>query len=306
MATRLFDTFQNLILKLILRLIWILPEDFMRGLACLIGWALAGLLRSRRRIMEENLRIAFGTDLNHDRMIHICQQAWMNLILTAMEVLRFPRWGERYLAEIHAEGVEHAERSVSAGRGMVAVVPHLGNWEIGGAWFARRFPFAVIARPLNQEGVAQVLDDIRAQMGVTVFPRKSALKNVLAFLRRGGTVAFMLDQHASKHNVVVPFFGRPVKTFSSAAALALRTGAAVHLGYIWRRPDRNLGLRICPPISLPQSGNFERDVREATVQYTAAIEAVVREHPDCWLWMHRRWRPVNHKQDACATLAHGK
>ena len=292
MATKLTEKIQDLILQQSLRLLWILPEEFIRGLACLIGWALSGLLRSRRRIMEENLRIAFGPDLERDRMIHICQQAWMNIVLTVMEALRFPKWGERYLAEIHVEGIEHAERSVSAGRGVVAVVPHLGNWEIAGAWCARRFPFAVIARPLNQEGFARVLDDIRAQMGMTVFPRKSALKNALAFLRRGGIVAFMLDQHASRHNVVVPFFGRPVRTFNSAAALALRTGAAVHLGYIWRQPDRSLVCRICPPFHLPRSGDFEHDVREATAQYTAAIEAVVREHADCWLWMHRRWRAV--------------
>ena len=292
MATRFSDWFQTRILSLTLRILWILPEECARGLASFLGWMLSGLLRSRRRIMEENLRIAFGPDLDRDRMIHICQQASMNLILAGIEVLRFPRWGDRYLAEMTVEGIEYVERALSAGRGLIFIVPHLGNWEIGGAFFARRFPFAVIARPLNQKGPARLLDDIRAQTGMKVFARKSALKSVLAFLRSGGTVAFMLDQHASKHSVVVPFFGKPVKTFSSAAALALRTGAEVILGYTWRRPNRTLALKFRSPFRIPVSGDFEHDVLEATRQYTAAIEAAVREHPDCWLWMHRRWRTL--------------
>lgn len=283
---------QKLILAPGLRLLQILPEGLVRGLACLIGWALSDLLRLRRRIMEENIRIAFGPQVDRDWMVQICQQAWINLVLTAVEVLRFPRWGERYVTEMAVEGVEHVARSLSAGRGVILVVPHLGNWEIGGAYLARRFPLAGIARPLNQEGPARMVDNIRAQMGMTVIARKSALKSVLAFLRRGGVVAFLLDQHASRHSVVVPFFDRPVKTFSSAAALALRTGAAVHLGYTWRRHDGGLVLKLCPAFVTPASGDSDRDIRTATAQYTAAIESVVREHPDCWLWMHRRWRAV--------------
>ena len=283
---------QNLVLAAGLRLLWILPEGFVRGLARLIGWVLSELLRSRRRIMEENIRIAFGPQVDHDLMAHICQQAWINLALMTVEVLRFPRWGDRYVKEMRLEGVEHVMRSLALGRGVIFVVPHLGNWEIGGASLARRFAFAVIARPLNQKGFARVLDDIRARMGVTVIPRKSALKSVLGFLRRGGSVAFMLDQYASKHSVVVPFFGRPAKTFSSAAALALHTGAAVHLGYTWRQQDGSLVCRLCPPFATPVSDDFDRNVREATAEYTAAIETVIRQHPECWLWMHRRWRPL--------------
>lgn len=291
-SSRRDSLIQSLILAVGLRLLWILPESLVRGLACLIGWALSGFLSSRRRIMEENIRIAFGPKVDHDEMVHICQQAWINVVLTAVEVLRFPRWGERYMAETAIEGIEHIERSVSVGRGVIFVAPHLGNWEIGGACLARLFPFAVIARPLKQEGLARLLDEIRAQMGITVIARKSALKSVLAFLRRGGVVAFMLDQHASRHSTVVPFFGRPVKTFISVAALALRTGAAVHLGYTWRRNDGGLVLKLCPPFASSLSADSDRDIHEATAQYTAAIETVVCEHPDCWLWMHRRWRPL--------------
>ena len=96
----------------------------------------------------------------------------------------------------------------------------------------------------------------------------------------------------AKIALIVPFFGRPAKTFSSAASLSMRTGAKVHLGYVWRRPDQSLALVFSPVFTDMVTDDFNEDVRRATAQYTAAIETVVREHPECWLWMHRRWRPL--------------
>lgn len=295
---------QDRFLRLAIRGLQILPEEFARGLACLVGWFLSEILRSRRRIIEQNLQIAFGDRLTHEEVVHIRQQSWINLILTGMEMLRFPRHKERYLDMLSVVGFDEIATSLSAGHGVIFVSAHMGNWEIAASYLAQQAPFAVIARPLNQKGAGQILDEIRREMGVTVFPRKSALRSVLAFLRRGGMVAFMLDQHASKHSVVVPFFDRPAKTFSSAAALALRTGAAVHLGYVRRKIDRSLCFEISPAFPHPDSGDFDRDVWEATAEYTRAIEDAIRSHPESWLWMHRRWRKI--RPDNATTTGHEK
>jgi len=290
MMNHLMESVESLLIVFGLRILWMLPESFVRELACLVGWALSETLRSRRRIIEQNLRIAFGPDLSPSRIAHIRQQCWINICLTAAEVLRFPCRSVKYLRGIRMEGMEHLENSLSGGRGAILVTAHLGNWELVGAWLAQRVPFGVIARPLNQKPLARLLDDLRAQMGMTVFAKKSALKGVLSFLRRGGLVAFMLDQHAGRQSVTVPFFGQPAKTVTSVAMLAVRTGAAVHLGYTWRTPDGGIHARVHPAFQTESTGDLEHDILEATAQYTLAIETAIREHPECWLWMHRRWR----------------
>ena len=128
---------------MVLSLLRILPEEFARGLACLVGWLLSEVLRSRRRIMEQNLEIAFGDTLSQEETMHICQQAWINLILTGVEVLRCPRHQDRYLDMLTVEGEDHLSESLSTGRGVVFIAPHTGNWEVAGAYLAKRAPFAV-------------------------------------------------------------------------------------------------------------------------------------------------------------------
>ncbi|HPO09524.1 MAG TPA: hypothetical protein PLZ55_12705, partial [bacterium] len=176
MMNRLIESVESLLIVFGLRILWILPEPFVRELACLVGWVLSETLRSRRRIIEQNLRIAFGPDLSHARMAHIRQQSWINIVMTTVEVLRYPCHEEKYLREVQFEGIEHIIDSLSKGRGAILVTPHMGNWELGGAGMARRVPFGVIARPLNQKPLARLMDNLRAQMGMTVFAKKSALK----------------------------------------------------------------------------------------------------------------------------------
>src|SRR5690606_6319177 len=90
--------------------------------------------------------------------------------------------------------------------------------------------------------------------------------------------------------VFVNFFGRPAATPVGAAVLALKTGAAVVPTYIYLGDDGLQHMHILPRIPMTVTGNEEEDVRNNTQVMTNFIEDVVRQHPDQWVWMHRRWR----------------
>jgi KDO2-lipid IV(A) lauroyltransferase len=122
--------------------------------------------------------------------------------------------------------------------------------------------------------------------------KRDAVHAILQVLRRGETAAILIDQHINeREGVVVPFFGRPASTASAPALIALRSGAAVLPVGITRRPERGrYRIRIGAEIPVRRSGDLKADLAENTARFTAAIEAMIREQPEQWFWVHRRWK----------------
>ncbi len=91
--------------------------------------------------------------------------------------------------------------------------------------------------------------------------------------------------------VFVPFFGVPACSASGMARVALKTGAAVLPGFLlWDEEARQYVLRFGEEIPLVSTGNAEEDALSNTANFTAVLERYIREYPDQWLWMHRRWK----------------
>jgi KDO2-lipid IV(A) lauroyltransferase len=102
-------------------------------------------------------------------------------------------------------------------------------------------------------------------------------------------VGILIDQNPAVGGVFVDFFGRPAATAAGAAAFALRTGAAVVPAFCYRRADDTLMVQVFPRVPVENTGDRERDILVNTQRFTAVIEEQVRERPDLWLWIHRRW-----------------
>ena len=273
-------------------LFWLLrrlPERWVRWLARGIGILLYAILGSRRRLIFSNLTLAFP-DMPKEEQKRIAKASWSNLVLSCCELIRFPTHLESLLEDFSHEGVENLQRAYDKGKGVLFYGLHMGNWELAGAFTACRFNVSAIVRPMNQSRLEAAIHRIREGTGVNVFVRKNALRGVLAGLRRGDAVAFMLDQHAGKNGVTVTFFGHPISAFSSVAHLALKTGAPVVFAYPYRREDGGVHFTIEEETPLVDTGDAEKDVVTNTQNYTTALENAIRAHPDSWMWMHRRWR----------------
>jgi KDO2-lipid IV(A) lauroyltransferase len=125
-----------------------------------------------------------------------------------------------------------------------------------------------------------------------VIRKREAVQTILQVLRHGGTVGILIDQHISeREGVVVPFFGRPASTASAPALIAIRSGAAVLPAGITRGKERgHYRVQIGAEIPLRRSRDLKADLVENTARFNAAIEAMIREQPDHWFWVHRRWK----------------
>jgi len=182
--------------------------------------------------------------------------------------------------------------ALARGRGVVFVSGHVGNWEL----LARRvglggLPASTIAKESTDWRLTRIVERFRTQGCVESIWRgqPGAVKRMLRVLKSGGIRGLLIDQDTAVQSVYVPFFGRPASTPRAAADLALRTGAAVVVGFCQRKEDGRYRLSM-KEISPLQTGDANNDAVALTRAMTAEIEGAIRRTPEQWVWMHSRWK----------------
>jgi KDO2-lipid IV(A) lauroyltransferase len=259
-----------------------------RGLGRLWG-ALDG---RHRRIAAENLRHAFP-EWDKRRVERTARGVYAHFGAVLLDIL----WAERrrpaeLLALADANGVEHLKGALASGRGVVCPTGHFGNWEFQGVVSSLLVGnFAVIARPLDNPLLDRRLVGFRTSGGNRVIYKQKALGQVMKTIREGGLVAILIDQNVQERDgVFVPFFGRPACTTTVAAAIALKTGCAIVPVRCPLGPDGRYRMIYGPPVEWKGTGRRDEDVVALTQHLTSIMEAWVRQEPEQWLWIHRRWK----------------
>ena len=209
-----------------------------------------------------------------------------------LELLKFGTYTpDRMRAAVDIEGEERARQAYQQGRGVLFFTGHFGYWEIQAiVQPLNMHPVSVLARPLDNARLNDMLERIRTRTGNSVIYRQGAVRKVLRELAANHGVALLIDQHLHTPDAVyVDFFRRPAATTSALAALALRTGAPVIPVFALPLPRGRYRLVYEHPVDPPLADTPDA-VREFTQRCTDVLEMYVRRHPELWLWMHRRWR----------------
>jgi KDO2-lipid IV(A) lauroyltransferase len=254
------------------------------------------LFPKRRRILLFNLNNAFP-EKSTAEIAKIARSSVENFGMAFMDFLdASARPLDQLLSRVTVSGAEHLRDARSLGRGAFLLSAHFGSWEIG-ALVAGQLgePIASVVRPLDNALLEGELARRRTRFGNRVIPKREAAREILRELRRGGTVAILVDQNVlPREAVFVPFFGRLAATTPSLALLALKTGAPVVPVFIWPLGNGRYRLEFEMPIRaeefLKPEWSREERVRQATARYMAVTEAAVRRNPAAWLWMHDRWK----------------
>jgi KDO2-lipid IV(A) lauroyltransferase len=269
-----------------------LPRRWTLGLGRALGRLLADLDPRHVAIAAENLRQAFP-HWDEPRRLRTARAVYAHFGQTLLDILwmaKQPR--ERLLSLIVEEGRENADGVRASGRGVVYVTGHFGNWEFYGVafgWLGE--PVGVVARPLDNPALEARLTAFRTRSGNTVISKRRALQDILRLLRQGAGVAILVDQNVQEQDgIFVEFFGRPAATTTVAAALAVKTGCALLPVHCEARPDGRYKFVYGRPLEWTTTGNRQDDIARLTQELTTVIEGWVRERPEQWLWMHRRWK----------------
>jgi Kdo2-lipid IVA lauroyltransferase/acyltransferase len=194
---------------------------------------------------------------------------------------------------IRYEGLENYLAARERGKGVLVLTGHLGAWELSSFYHSLMgMPMGMVIRRLDNPLVDAFVNRIRCQHGNRVIHKDDFARGLIASMRAGETVGILMDTNMTPpQGVFVPFFGVQACTASGMARIALKTGAAVVPGFLlWEESERKYVLRFGKELEVVHSGDAERDAVTNTAAFTAAIEGMIRQYPEQWLWMHRRWK----------------
>jgi KDO2-lipid IV(A) lauroyltransferase len=264
--------------------------------ACCIGERLGTMgykpLRIRKHVVETQIAAAFP-DLTQGQVETIARASFAHLGRTAIETALLPGIGRQGLLDLvtRVDGWEHLERAMDAGRGIVMMAGHHGNWELLAGYIAARgVTVDVIVRGMANPLFDSYINDIRRALGLTVVHDSEAVKRTPRALREGKAVGFVADQGVlGLASTYVNFFGRPAKTPRGAAVFALRFNAPILFVDALRQPDGTYEV-IIEPVEVPVTGKREADVDAIITRFTELLEKWVRKVPAQYFWQHRRWK----------------
>jgi KDO2-lipid IV(A) lauroyltransferase len=275
----------------------VLPMRAVLGAGTLLGRTFCFLDRGHRNLAIRNLQAAFPVrtevecrEIARDMFAHFGRLLAVLLKFSTMRP-------EQMLECVEFEGEERVVQAHEQGRGVLLFTGHFGFWEINALTHALAIrPMAVLARPLDNPLLHDLLESVRRKTGNSVIYRRGAIRRVLRALGNNEAIAVLIDQHiATADAVYVDFFNRPAATTSALAALALRTGAPVVPVFALPLPGGRFRMVYEHPVEPPRSEGDEA-IREFTQRCTDVLEMYVRRYPELWLWMHRRWRDVPESQ----------
>jgi KDO2-lipid IV(A) lauroyltransferase len=280
----------------VLRTVRLLPADRAVAFGGWLARMMAPLMPASR-IGHDNLRQVFP-HLSEVERNRILRASWDNLGRTAVEYLFLDRIfdvarGEARLPErvdVCGDELFHAIRR--SRQPAIIFSAHLANWELLAVCAAAyHLDLTVLFRPPNNAYIAERLNEVRgATMGPLVVSRSGASFTLGATLERGGNVGLLVDQHYGR-GVPTPFFGQPARTNPMLGILARRFDCPVYGARCIRLPGGRFRLELTGPIELPRDAEGAVDVAAAMTTVTGIVESWVRENPEQWLWVHRRWRP---------------
>jgi KDO2-lipid IV(A) lauroyltransferase len=240
-----------------------------------------------RRVGERNLAMALP-ELGLAEHRAIIDGVFRSIARLLVTFAKFPSIRRENLERwIRAEGYEHFENALRAGRGVLFATAHLGNWELSAyAHALLASPMNVVVRPLDNPLIDALVERRRTLTGNRILGKKDFARSILKALAGNEAVGILVDQNAGLDAAVfVDFFGIPASAGNSFAKLAAHSGAAVIPGCaLWSNEERRYVLRFGPAI--PMTGDAGRD----TQAIHSRLEAVIRAYPDQWLWIHRRWK----------------
>ncbi len=282
-----------------------LPHGARLALGRSLGSLVYALDARHRGITLGNVERAFGAGKSPAEKSAIAEGAFRHFgaMLLEMLTLGHPTW-EKLEPRFDFEGVERFEEARRRGKGVILIAAHFGNWELHAVAHGYRFgKIHLVAREQDNPYLNRWLEKIRGISGNDVVYKNRALGQMRKRIRKGEVVAIVTDQNVHLQDAVfVDFFGQKAATTPVASWFALKTGAALVPAFCYPIPHGRYRAVYEGPLDVEPYRNLDRDAAIAAItQKIASLqESHIRNAPDCWLWMHRRWRtrPPENEQNA--------
>ncbi len=280
------------IVRLLSRFFCALPRSWALALARAVGWLWYWLIPVRVAVARKNIRRALGP-LSRREERHLVRRCLQHVAMVGVETLRLPLLTVESSAElVLREGFEHLEVALARGKGVVIVGSHVGSFALFPASQAiRGVPASVILKDISYKPANDFWRAMQKRTGIHhIAPRRSK-DEIRAALADNRAVVMVVDQHQPKHRAIVcEMFGQLAATSPAPARFAYETGAEVVTAVIFRRPDGRHTMRIEPFALESPYADASANIRHNTERLNRIIEGWIKEAPEQWLWLHKRWK----------------
>ncbi|MFC9244072.1 phosphatidylinositol mannoside acyltransferase [Streptomyces sp. NPDC057136] len=270
-----------------------LPEPAARALFRTIAdqvWKRRG--KSVLRLESNLARVV--PDADAARLAELSKAGMRSYMRYWQESFRLPTWTPRRIKDsIDLREVHRLTEGLDAGSGVILALPHLGNWDLAGAWVTTdlKIGFTTVAERLKPESLYDRFVAYREGLGMEVLPHNggAAFGTLARRLRAGGLVCLVADRDLSSSGVEVTFFGDTARMPAGPALLAQQTGALLLPVTLWYDGTPVMKARIHPPVEEPKTGDRAEKTSVMTQALADAFAVGIAEHPEDWHMLQRLW-----------------
>lgn len=251
-----------------------------------------------------NMRRVMGEHADWRVVKEIARDSFRNYAKTLVDFLRFPHLDQEDINRsiVTQRGWENLERARSRGKGVIAITGHIGNWDLAAALLGTRgLPLNALADTFEPKKMDDLINGTRERNGMKIIRLETgSLKSIFTALKRNEIVMLLFDRPQPEEGVPVQFFGETAWLPEGPAAIALKTRAAIIVGYCTRRRgDKTFHGEFKEPLEYERllTGDKERDIQIITQEIVSRMEEIIRQYPDQWFMFRQMW-PRTKRHDA--------
>lgn len=294
------DFFGNLLLAFSVLALRAVPPKLLVPVARVWGTLGFYLIKRYRQRVLSNLSLAFAGEKDAKETTKLAKEVFFNFTLTPLETI-YTAAVPLFMKGIEIIGREYLDAALAKGNGVIALGSHMGAFTILGMRLAMEgYPFNVIINVENFPKIWKRLEYYQRRLGQRPFPPKPAaasIKKSLNCLRRNEILYLIADEQQIIGGIPVPFFGRTAYTPPGPAIFSLRTGAPILPMFVVRERGVPKTLFIENPIEIERTFDEKKDMELLTAKLTRAVEDSIRQYPEQWPWLNRRWKQRYQKRE---------
>lgn len=275
-----------------------LPEPLLIPKANFFAFLAFRLFKIRKDVTLENLKIAFPEKSEEER-VDIAYGSYKHFILMILEFMRLIRWTPQQIQKmIEFESTEVLQTLLRQDRSIILDSAHFGNWEVGVAYLSKFWlPATVIQKRQKNPFVDRRMATHRRRWGMEIVYSRGAIGKVLPMTKQKRFIGLLGDQDGGRNGIFVPFLGKLASSTPGAALLRTRGQAPIVFAYVIRIDKFKFRAGLEP---LPIDNNFEataENLKAITKAYSETLEKYIRQYPEQYFWMHRRWKSAHANND---------
>jgi len=269
-----------------------IPKAHLLFLGKLLGKMLYYLAVRWRRVVRRNLQFAYAR-LTPEQIQRQAKHFFQHFGISILELLQMTCFSQKdVLTNLHVEGKEILIEALARKKGIVLISAHLGNYEMAWQFVPCCFGQSItgVAKKLRNVHIDRLFHSIRTRFGNRIIYKKGALPEMMQTLRQGEIVAILMDISRRFEGEKVNFFGHWATATPAAALLALRCKSPIIPAFCHRDTKGRLIVQIEPPVEIQRTKDLRVDLKINTQLITDRVERAIRNYPEQWNWMLKRWK----------------